>query len=172
MACFMHVDAPDPQRPGRRQARPQVASGRCWSESVRVCVGGTEAECRAAYIGGIDRAHPVAGWPYATFDAQRRGDPPSGEGCPLIVVDASALAEYLIDTEVGRRIGERLLADGDVHVPHLASIETASVIRGAVMGHQIDPWQAERALIDLRTRRAMGKLTGFISCGCGRSRRK
>ena len=42
-----------------------------------------------------------------------------------------------------------MLADDDVHVPHLASIETASVIRGAVLGHQIEPWQAERALIDL-----------------------
>ena len=42
-----------------------------------------------------------------------------------------------------------MAADGDVHVPHLASIETASVIRGAVLGHQIPPSQGERALLDL-----------------------
>jgi predicted nucleic acid-binding protein len=42
-----------------------------------------------------------------------------------------------------------MLADGDVHIPHLASIETASTIRGVLRGRQIDLWQAELAMVNL-----------------------
>ncbi len=46
-------------------------------------------------------------------------------------------------------MAERLQADGAVHVPHLAIIETASVIRGWADSEQIEPLRARQALRDL-----------------------
>jgi len=42
-----------------------------------------------------------------------------------------------------------MLADLDVHLPHLASIEVASIVRGVVLGGQIDPSQGEQVLTNL-----------------------
>jgi predicted nucleic acid-binding protein len=56
------------------------------------------------------------------------------------------LADYLLDTRVGRLVGDRLLADPNLHIPHLASIETASVIRGWVRGGRLDESAAVQAL--------------------------
>jgi predicted nucleic acid-binding protein len=56
------------------------------------------------------------------------------------------LADYLLDTRLGRLVGDRLLADPDLHIPHLASIETASVIRGWVRGGRLDESAAVQAL--------------------------
>ncbi len=55
----------------------------------------------------------------------------------------------MIDTPRGRRVGERLLISGEVHVPHLVTIETTSVIRKWSLSHQIDARLARRALVDL-----------------------
>ena len=56
------------------------------------------------------------------------------------------MADYLLDTRLGRLVGDRLLADPDLHIPHLASIETASVIRGWVRGGRLDESAAVQAL--------------------------
>jgi predicted nucleic acid-binding protein len=42
-----------------------------------------------------------------------------------------------------------MLADLDVHLPHLASIEVASIVRGVILGGQIDPSQGEQVLENL-----------------------
>lgn len=66
------------------------------------------------------------------------------------VVDASALAELVAMTPRAGVI-EPLLAPhgGDLHVPHLAVIETASVLRGWVRSDQIDVGRAAAAIGDL-----------------------
>jgi predicted nucleic acid-binding protein len=56
------------------------------------------------------------------------------------------LADYLLDTRLGRAVGDRMLADPDLHIPHLASIETASVVRGWVRGGRLDESAAIQAL--------------------------
>jgi predicted nucleic acid-binding protein len=56
------------------------------------------------------------------------------------------LADYLLDTRRGRLVGDRLLADPNLHIPHLATIETASVIRGWVRGGRLDESAAVQAL--------------------------
>jgi predicted nucleic acid-binding protein len=56
------------------------------------------------------------------------------------------LADYLLDTRFGRLVGDRLLTDPHVHIPHLASIETASVIRGWVRSGRLDESAAVQAL--------------------------
>ena len=59
------------------------------------------------------------------------------------------MAEYVIDTPLGRLVGDRLLADPNLHIPHLASIETASVIRGWMRGGLLHESKALRAMADL-----------------------
>jgi len=68
----------------------------------------------------------------------------------VIVLDASALVELLLDTVVGRRIAI-LLADPAlaVHVPHLIDVETISVLRRFVRERVIDEDDAESAIEDL-----------------------
>jgi predicted nucleic acid-binding protein len=42
-----------------------------------------------------------------------------------------------------------MLADLDVHLPHLAGIEVASIVRGVVLGGHLDPSEGEQVLINL-----------------------
>ncbi|MDR1767646.1 MAG: type II toxin-antitoxin system VapC family toxin [Propionibacteriaceae bacterium] len=66
------------------------------------------------------------------------------------VVDASALVLYLVDAEVGPRVAAELARhDGDLHVPHLADVEVASVLRGLARAGDIAADRAAMALDDL-----------------------
>lgn len=66
------------------------------------------------------------------------------------VVDASALAELVTNTPRATAIDTLLRGHvGDLHLPHLAIVETASVLRGWVRGRQLTPQRAEAALADL-----------------------
>jgi predicted nucleic acid-binding protein len=68
----------------------------------------------------------------------------------MMVVDASAVVEVLLQTDAGRRIEERLFAPGEtLHVPHLIDIEVAHVLRRAWLQGFIDEVRAEEALDDL-----------------------
>lgn len=69
----------------------------------------------------------------------------------MIVLDASALVELLLGTAQGREIGERI-ADPtlSIHVPHLADVEVAQVLRRYVRDGAIDSRDAEGALDNLR----------------------
>ncbi len=64
------------------------------------------------------------------------------------VVDASALAEYLLGTATGERVAKEV--DGHaLHAPHLVVTETISAIRGWVLGGHLDPGRAATACADL-----------------------
>jgi predicted nucleic acid-binding protein len=65
------------------------------------------------------------------------------------VVDASALAEFLLGTERGERVARRLAEASELHAPHLVVTETLSVIRGWVLGGQLEPGRGEAACRDL-----------------------
>ena len=68
----------------------------------------------------------------------------------MMVVDASAVVEVLLQTEAGRRIEERLFAPGEtLHVPHLIDIEVAHALRRAWLQGCIDEVRAEEAIDDL-----------------------
>lgn len=48
----------------------------------------------------------------------------------MIVVDASALLEFLLNTPAAPRVAERLLTPGEsLHAPHLIDLEVAQVLR-------------------------------------------
>lgn len=69
----------------------------------------------------------------------------------MIVLDASALVELLLDTPAGRRVSI-LLEDPRlaIHAPHLIDVETISVLRRFARDRVIDDDQAEAAIEDLQ----------------------
>ena len=69
----------------------------------------------------------------------------------MIVLDASALVELILDTPTGRLVARRLAdpAEG-LHVPHLADLEVVQALRRYVREGEIDADAAEMALDDLR----------------------
>lgn len=69
----------------------------------------------------------------------------------MIVLDASAIVELLLDTAAGRRVAI-LLEDPAlaIHVPHLVDVEVASALRRLARDGSIDADEAEAALDDLR----------------------
>jgi predicted nucleic acid-binding protein len=68
----------------------------------------------------------------------------------LIVLDASAVLELLLNTENGSLVRARI-ADPDetLHAPHLLSVEVAQVLRRYVASSSVSPERAAAALEDL-----------------------
>ena len=68
----------------------------------------------------------------------------------MIVVDASAALELLLDTEAGRAVAERLLVPGEsMHAPHLLDVEVAYAVRRYVAVGEVDEEKGAEALSDL-----------------------
>jgi predicted nucleic acid-binding protein len=69
----------------------------------------------------------------------------------MIVLDASALVELVLQTSAGRRVAERLADPGvGVHTPHLADVEVTQAVRRYVQKDEISLADAEQALADFR----------------------
>jgi len=75
----------------------------------------------------------------------------------VIVLDASAVVDWLLQTPAGRRIEKRIyLHNESLHTPHILDVEVAQVLRrlvreGIVSGHRAA--QAIDDLLDLRITR-------------------
>jgi predicted nucleic acid-binding protein len=69
----------------------------------------------------------------------------------VIVLDASALVELILDTATGQLVARRIAdpAEG-LHVPHLADVEIVQALRRYVREGEIDADAAEVAMDDLR----------------------
>lgn len=67
----------------------------------------------------------------------------------ILVVDASAAVEYLLQTALGRRVGE-LLAPASCAAPELLDAEVLSVLRRLVRARRLDEARGAAALEDLR----------------------
>jgi predicted nucleic acid-binding protein len=68
----------------------------------------------------------------------------------VIVVDASAVIEVLLNTPAGVRVADRLLADGEtLHAPHLLDPEVAQVLRRYALSVELDAARGAQALEDL-----------------------
>ena len=69
----------------------------------------------------------------------------------MIVLDASALVELLLNTAAGRTIATRIAEPSlGLHVPHLADIEVAQALRRYANDGELGPADAAAALEDLR----------------------
>ncbi|HSF14055.1 MAG TPA: type II toxin-antitoxin system VapC family toxin [Vicinamibacteria bacterium] len=67
-----------------------------------------------------------------------------------LVVDASALVEYLLGTSRGGLVRGAIETAADlIHAPALCDVEVASILRRAVMREGLAPHRAVDALIDL-----------------------
>jgi predicted nucleic acid-binding protein len=68
----------------------------------------------------------------------------------VIVVDASALLEVLLNTPAAARIAERLFgADESLHAPHLIDLEVAQVLRRYAARGALTAERGAQALQDL-----------------------
>jgi predicted nucleic acid-binding protein len=68
----------------------------------------------------------------------------------VIVVDASALLEFLLQTPLGTRVEARLFRDRDeFHAPHLADVEVTQGLRRLVRAGEVSPARAAEAIADL-----------------------
>ena len=75
----------------------------------------------------------------------------------MIVLDASAAIDWLLQTSAGQRIERRIYSkDESLHAPHLLDLEVTQVLRrlvreGTISAHRAD--EAIRDLLDLRITR-------------------
>ena len=68
----------------------------------------------------------------------------------MIVLDASALLEFLLQTPLGTRVEARLFRDGDeLHSPHLVDVEVAQGLRRLVRTGEVSRDRAADAIADL-----------------------
>ena len=68
----------------------------------------------------------------------------------MIVVDASAMLEFLLQTPLGARVEARLFRDGEeFHSPHLMDVEVTQGLRRLVRGGEVTAARAAEALADL-----------------------
>jgi predicted nucleic acid-binding protein len=69
----------------------------------------------------------------------------------LIVLDASAVLEWLLRSATGVRIEARILAStATLHAPHLLDVEISQVLRRGVLRGGLAPGRAQQALEALR----------------------
>jgi predicted nucleic acid-binding protein len=68
----------------------------------------------------------------------------------MIVVDASALLELLLQTSLGTRVEARLFRDDDeLHAPHLLDVEIVQGLRRLVRTGEVSSVRADDAIADL-----------------------
>ena len=68
----------------------------------------------------------------------------------MIVLDASAAVELLLQTRVGVRVADRALAQEEsIHAPHLLDVEVSQVVRRFALAGELSLQRAEQALSDL-----------------------
>jgi len=68
----------------------------------------------------------------------------------VIVVDASAVLEFLLQTTLGARVEARLFREGDeLHAPHLLDVEIAQGLRRLVRTAEVPAGRADEVLADL-----------------------
>lgn len=69
----------------------------------------------------------------------------------MIVLDASAALEWLLQTPAGQKIEARIFSRNEsLHAPHLLDLETAQVLRRLVREGALSASRAEEALDDLQ----------------------
>jgi predicted nucleic acid-binding protein len=68
----------------------------------------------------------------------------------MIVVDASAITELLLQTRLGTSVERRLYKDDEAfHAPHLLDVEVLSALRRLVRAGDVPADRAEEAIADL-----------------------
>ena len=72
----------------------------------------------------------------------------------MIVLDASAAVDWLLQTPAGAQIGRRILARGEsLHAPHLIDLEIVQALRRLTTDGTITARRADESIQDLRALR-------------------
>ena len=75
----------------------------------------------------------------------------------MIVLDASAAIDWMLQTAAGRRIEKRIFSQREsLHTPHLLDLEVVQVLRRLVRERAVSAHRADEAIqdfLDLRTTR-------------------
>ncbi len=72
----------------------------------------------------------------------------------MIVLDASAVVDWLLQTPAGKQIDERIYSQREsLHAPHLLDVEATQVVRRLAREHQVPAARAEEAIFDLQNLR-------------------
>lgn len=72
----------------------------------------------------------------------------------MIVLDASAAIDWLLQTAAGQRIETRIYSRGEsLHAPHLLDLEVAQVLRRLVREAAVSAQRADQAIQDLQSLR-------------------
>jgi predicted nucleic acid-binding protein len=67
-----------------------------------------------------------------------------------VIVDASALLEFLLQTPLGARVEARLFRDEEeLHAPHLLDVEVVQGLRRLVRSGELSSGRADEAIADL-----------------------
>lgn len=148
-ACLSHVqDAADPKRPGRDPQEVEAARRGGRSHAVGSARSHGGSDC------GTTNLRPDAS---ATTKARAgkvadvgRETREKDSRLVVIVLDASAVIELLLNTPRGERVGD-LIADigTTLHAPHLLDVEVLHVLRRLCAKGSIDERRARSALTDL-----------------------
>lgn len=68
----------------------------------------------------------------------------------MIVLDASAAIDWLLQSAAGRNVEERIYSHGEsLHAPHLLDVEFTQVLRRLVRERTVETSRAEQAIVDL-----------------------
>jgi predicted nucleic acid-binding protein len=68
----------------------------------------------------------------------------------VIVLDASAVIDWLLQTPAGKRMEKRIFSrNQSLHAPHLLDLEVAQVMRRLVRESVVSPQRADEAIQDL-----------------------
>ncbi len=68
----------------------------------------------------------------------------------MIVLDASAAIDWLLQTSVGQQIEDRIYSRGEsLHAPHVLDLEVAQVLRRLVREGSVSAPRADQAIQDL-----------------------
>lgn len=68
----------------------------------------------------------------------------------MIVLDASAVIDWMLQTPAGQRIEKRIFSHNEsLHTPHLLDLEVAQVLRRLVRERAVSEHRADEAIQDL-----------------------
>jgi predicted nucleic acid-binding protein len=143
---------PTPQCAGRLASQPESPSRHGRHVAFRLPYRGDQGDRRAANPGGVARtaARPEAGDSSARYCSTC----PRRARSAVIVLDASAAIDWLLQTSAGERIERRIYSRGEsLHAPHLLDLEVAQVLRRLVRESAVSAPRADHAIQDLMSLR-------------------
>src|SRR6185437_5126925 len=151
--CSQHVKNDSASKCSRCFASHPESAG-CHGRDVIVGLsfGGNQRNRGAANASGVTGASAQA---QACLRTDRYGSHGAGRtGSTVIVLDASAAVDWLLQTSAGQRIEKRIYTRNEsLHAPHVLDLEVTQVLRRLAREGTVSARRAEEAVSDLQNLR-------------------